>query len=244
MDLFPFLSKRKRAAQAPETLEIAGRDVPLVLRRPPRAKRLSLKIDAPRGEVVLVVPPRVSLAQGLRFLEAHEDWLEEHLVRLPEPVQLLPGTRFPFRGREVEIRHLPDGARRVSETDLALELGGPVEHVGSRVTRWLKKRAREEILPLVEIKAAQLGRPAGRVSIRDQRSRWGSCAANGNLAFSWRLILAPETILDYVVAHEVAHLREMNHSSAFWTLVDGLTEDYRQSRQWLKENGACLHRYG
>lgn len=123
-------------------------------------------------------------------------------------------------------------------------VAGPKEHLARRLRDTIKKQAKSEITELAELKANLLGKKPGRITIRDQRSRWGSCSAKGNLSFSWRLMLAPATILDYVVGHEVAHLVEMNHSKAFWDVVDRVVENPQAARRWLKANGTDLHRIG
>ncbi|MEM9723898.1 MAG: M48 family metallopeptidase, partial [Pseudomonadota bacterium] len=124
-----------------------------------------------------------------------------------------------------------------------LEVGGPVADAGRRALLWLKEQARATLTDRAAWYADQLGAPFSKVSIRDTRSRWGSCSSAGALSFSWRLVMAPPRVLDYVAAHEVAHLREMNHSARFWAVVDGLKPDWRKDRAWLRAHGAGLHCY-
>lgn len=218
--------------------------IALVIRRSARARRISLKIDSKAHHGVLVLPTNVSDRDGLEFAEQHQDWLGRQLADLPAPVPFADGAVIPFRGRDITICH--DGRRRgvVEVCDGVMTVFGHPEHLARRLTDWLKRESRAEICRQVAEKAARLGRKAGRITIRDQRTRWGSCAANGNLAFNWRLILAPEFVLDYVVAHEVAHLAEHNHSPAFWRIVATLTKYSGDGRAWLRRDGAGLHRYG
>jgi predicted metal-dependent hydrolase len=121
---------------------------------------------------------------------------------------------------------------------------GAPEHLARRVTDFLKAEARREIALRTRAKAASLGKPVTAITIRDTKSRWGSCNSAGRIAFSWRLIMAPEFVLDYVVAHEVAHLAELNHGVRFWRLCASLTEaDPKAARAWLKRHGPELHSY-
>ncbi|MEL7205889.1 MAG: SprT family zinc-dependent metalloprotease, partial [Pseudomonadota bacterium] len=124
-----------------------------------------------------------------------------------------------------------------------IEVPGSADRVGTRVATWLKLLARDRLIEASDRYAAELGRPYTRLSLRDTRSRWGSCSAQGRLMYSWRLILAPPEALDYVAAHEVAHLQEMNHSPAFWSIVADLCPDYETQRLWLRHEGTSLHRY-
>tara|TARA_Y100001933_G_scaffold261532_1_gene316445 strand:- start:319 stop:1014 length:696 start_codon:yes stop_codon:yes gene_type:complete len=225
---------------------IAQRDYKssLTIRHATNAKRISLRIDATIRQGVLVLPPNISEQEGLEFAKKNKKWLEEQIARLPPLVPFHDGVSIPFRGKQLTVRH--GGATRglvEFERDQLLVFGRP-EHFQRRLTDWLKDRARCEIARLVADKSSKIGCKAGRISIRDQKGRWGSCASSGNLAFSWRLIMAPDFVLDYVVAHEVAHLAEHNHSRAFWNIVRSLTNYTDRGRIWLKHEGHQLHRYG
>ena len=157
---------------------------------------------------------------------------------------------LPVLGREHRVRHCP--AQRGSvwveqcdpESHPEIRVSGGAAHVSRRVTDWLKRQARAEIGNRARAYASRLDRRVARISIRDTSSRWGSCSSRASLSFSWRLILAPEAVLDYVCAHEAAHLVEMNHSPAFWRHVAALVGDWEPPRRWLKHNGGLLHRYG
>ncbi|MBC7953510.1 MAG: M48 family metallopeptidase [Rhodospirillaceae bacterium] len=223
-------------------LDLGGHSVTVTVKRSALAKRMSLRIDPVRGPVIML-PPKAKLAEAERFLIAHRIWLAERLARLPGKVALTDGAQVPILGVPHPIRHAPEAKRGVWVEDGALVVSGRAEHVGRRVADFLKAEAKRLILPQAHDLAARLDRKPGKISVKDTRSRWGSCSSAGDLAFSWRLVLAPEWVLTYVVAHEVAHLVEMNHSPAFWAVVDGLVGDSHAPRRWLKSHGPGLHRF-
>tara|TARA_B100001093_G_C26753359_1_gene982217 strand:+ start:674 stop:1369 length:696 start_codon:yes stop_codon:yes gene_type:complete len=216
----------------------------LMIRHAANAKRISLKIDATIRRGVLVLPPNISEQEGLEFAKKNKKWLNEQIARLPPLVPFHDGVSIPFRGKQLIVRHGGTTRGLVAFERDQLIVFGRQEHFQRRLTDWLKDQARCEIGRLVTDKSLTIGYKAGRISIRDQKGRWGSCASNGNLAFSWRLIMAPDFVLDYVVAHEVAHLAEHNHSRAFWNIVRALTNHTDRGRIWLKHEGLQLHRYG
>lgn len=223
-------------------LDLGGRSVQVAVKRSALARRISLRIDPARG-AVLMLPVKARLAEGERFLLAHRVWLAERLARLPGPVALADGATVPLLGVPHPVRHVPGARRGVWVEDGEILVSGLPEHVGRRTADFLKTEAKRLIAPRAQDMAARLGRKAGRITVKDTKSRWGSCSSSGDLAFSWRLVLAPEQILDYVVAHEVAHLVQMNHSPAFWAVVETLVGNHRPARRWLKINGAGLHRF-
>lgn len=231
-----------------EVLWLGGRSVPLSLRPTARARRLSLRLDRDGSGAVVTFPPHVSRREARAFAERHGDWIAARLARLPEAIAFTPGAEVPILGIPHPIRHAPEARRGVWIAEGALWASGRTEHLGRRIEDFLRQQARSELAQRARAKAERLptgaGRPLGRTSVRDTRSRWGSCSPRGDLSFSWRLILAPEAVLDYVVAHEVAHLVHMNHAAAFWQLVARLTDDVEGSRRWLREQGAGLLRYG
>jgi predicted metal-dependent hydrolase len=220
--------------------------VPLEFRRSPRARRISLKVDHARGRVVLTAPASVGRRHALDFLTRHEGWLTAHVAQLPPALPFAHGATVPVMGVPHLIRNDSSRLRGLpARADGTITVPGAPEHLTRRLTDYLKAEAKREIGSRAEAKAAALGRPVTAITLRDTRSRWGSCSGAGRLAFSWRLILAPEFVLDYVVAHEVAHLREMNHGVRFWRLCSSLTDtDPKAARAWLKRNGAALHAYG
>lgn len=236
----------KRVTQ--ELLRIAGAPVPIKVRVNPRATRLIVKVHPSTGEVAVVSPSARGIGRALDFAKSEKAWIAERLSHVPTWIPLEPGVSVPFRGRDHMIRHAP-GARGVVWLDNeayrpTIRVAGSPEHAPRRLEDWLKREARKELVRRVEVFATALGVKPARIHIRDASSRWGSCSSTGALSFSWRLILAPPFVLDYVAAHEVAHLKEMNHGPKFWRLVDLLVGDPNRAQDWLREHGAVLHRYG
>ncbi len=221
-----------------------GRTVDVAIRRSPRARRIQIRIAPVGGAVELVLPRGATRAEGLAFLKAKSGWIAERTASAPGRVPFEDGTALPFLGDELTIRLVASSRPGVRREGPALCVSGRPQDVPPRVEAWLRRAARAEVEPLVEEKAARLGARHGRITFRDTTSRWGSCSAKGNLGFSWRLVMAPPPVLDYVVAHEVAHLLEHNHGKRFWAHVARLCENPETSRAWLRRNGAALHRYG
>ncbi|CAO3412978.1 M48 family metallopeptidase [Azospirillum doebereinerae] len=244
----PPLRRPKRSpAQAPKpprALEIVGLPVPLELRESARATRMTLRVDPGRGLVQVVIPVGVSETDARHFIGRHDGWLRARMAALPPSLPFQDGASVPYLGVEHPIRHAPElrGATRIEAG--AILVGGQAEHVPRRVRDFLIQEAKRELAARARDKAALLGARVAAVTVRDTRSRWGSCSSTGRLSFSWRLILTPEPVLDYVVGHEVAHLREMNHSARFWALCASLTAGVEAPRAWLKANGTRLLRYG
>ncbi len=219
------------------------------LRRHPRARRYTLRIHSTTREVVLSMPPRGSVKQATEFAQKNGAWIAARLQRLPQALPFSHGTILPLRGVEHRIEHRR-GARgtvwtEVTETgEHLLCVAGSEPHVPRRVRDYLKREAKAELEIASKRAAAVLGVTVKRVSIRDQASRWGSCSTTGALSYSWRLILAPTFVLDYLATHEVAHLVEMNHSRAFWRVVARICPDMDRAKAWLDAQGTALHRYG
>lgn len=231
-------------AAGPRMLAIGELSEPLELRESPRASRLSLRVDAGRGLIQVVVPLGVGEAEAIRFVGRHRAWIQRRLAGLPKRLPFLDGGTVPVLGIEHVIRHQPGRRSGVERREGELRVGGLIDHVARRIRDHLCREARSELSQRSVAKAAMIDARVTRVTVRDTRSRWGSCSSAGRLSFSWRLIMTPAPVLDYVVAHEVAHLREMNHSSRFWALVDTLTDEVPEARTWLKLHGAQLLRYG
>jgi predicted metal-dependent hydrolase len=226
------------------TIQIGERAVDIAIRHSPRARRIALRIDSTLRGAELVLPTGAREAEGLAFATARGEWLLARIDELPPRIVFRDGVSIPLGGEPVTIRHAPNQKIGVERQDDALMVGGREEHLSRRLQDWLRREARRVISPVAWEMAGRLDTKPARISIRDQRSRWGSCSSTGALSFNWRLILAPPFVLQYVTAHEVAHMREMNHSPAFWSLVDELTEHHPTGRQWLKSNGGDLHAYG
>jgi predicted metal-dependent hydrolase len=218
---------------------------PVSIRVDARARRLLLRIDPADRDVELVLPRGVPPEQGLRFLEAQRGWIAARLDALPRPVAFVEGAVVPLLGVPHRIRRESGpAAPPVAIVDGEIRVRGTAEHIGRRVHDHLLRLAHREVSRRARAYAAQIGKPVARVTVRDTRSRWGSCSSTGALSFSWRLIMAPEPVLDYVVAHEVAHLVEMNHGPRFWQLVRTMAPDCATPRAWLKQHRSELMSYG
>ncbi|MDH3669141.1 MAG: M48 family metallopeptidase [Paracoccaceae bacterium] len=225
-----------------ETVTLDDPPVDVHLRVNPRARRFTLRLDADGAGARLTLPPGVPLSEARMFLLRQSDWLARALARRPEPVVIGDGSRLPVAGKMARVRCEAGRRRAPHLTDGILLVTGPGP-AGPRISAFLKSRARDALVRAAQGYADQIGqRPAG-VALRDTVSRWGSCSAARRLSFSWRLAMAPPEVLDYVAAHEVAHLAEMNHGPRFWALVESLIPEHRRHRAWLKDQGRALHRY-
>ena len=234
----------------PDHIEIAheGALLRITLRRRTSARRITLRVSAATGEVVITLPNRTAVGTAQRFAASHAGWIAARLARVPERVAFAPDAVLTLRGEphRLALRGARGGAARVeiAAGEAVLSLACDPEHFARRVRDYLAREARRDIAGAIERYADRLGQRPARITLRDTRSRWGSCTARGELNFSWRLILAPPMVLDYLVAHEMAHLREMNHSPRFWALLRGLCPHVDAAEAWLKRNGTALHRYG
>jgi predicted metal-dependent hydrolase len=220
----------------------------VALKRLSSSRRFTLRVRSATRDVVLTMPTRSSLQSAREFAERHAAWIGVRLARLPKPVSFEPRSTTPLRGIDHRIVHCP-AARgvvwvEVDERGPALCVSGERTHVARRVADFLKKEARKDIERAVARHSKTLGIAARSVTLRDTTSRWGSCSSTGALSFSWRLILAPSFVLDYLAAHEVAHFVHMNHSAAFWRVTKRLFPETDRAEAWLKTHGASLHRYG
>jgi predicted metal-dependent hydrolase len=240
-----------RRPSEPQTIQIVfDRASYLIrIRRHRQARRYTLRIHAASREVILTVPPRGSLREAKEFAQKHGGWIAARLHRLPEAAPFTHGAIVPLRGIEHRIVHRPGLRGTVwPETDESgqalLCVAGEAPHIDRRVSDYLRREAQRDLEAASRRAAERLGVAVKRVSVRDQSSRWGSCSTTGVLSYSWRLILAPPFVLDYLAVHEVAHLIEMNHSARFWRLVNGVCSDSQRAKVWLDIHGSDLHRYG
>ena len=226
-----------------ELLAIDGRQVEVKMRLNPRARRLIVKVHPSTGEVTVVAPSQRALDRALDFAQGEAPWIARQLARVPKAIALIPGARIPFRGREhVIVRG--EGPTICEAEPARIRISGREEFVPRRLADFLKREARKVLDERTRDYAARIDAKVRRVSVRDTSSRWGSCSTARNISYCWRLILAPDFVLDYVVAHEVAHLREMNHGPRFWRLVREIVSDVDTPQRWLRKNGTILHRYG
>lgn len=243
----PFaLLRRTKAPAAPIVRDhaVAGRVLPLCITENARATRLTLRIDADGRGLRVTVPPGISTREVDRFIERHQGWLEKRLARVPDRPQVRPGIKIPLRGVPHKIVHEP-GTRGTVEVGAGpdgplLIVHGDRRHLPRRVADFLKREAKREIGALVEKHTQAVGRRAKAVRFKDTTSRWGSCTSDGNLSFCWRIMMAPRPVIDYLVAHEVAHLKEMNHGPKFWKLCRELAPHTDRCKEWLKRNGGAL----
>ncbi|MBU9699554.1 M48 family metallopeptidase [Rhodobacteraceae bacterium HSP-20] len=215
--------------------------VEIVLKRSARARRFSLRVSRLDGRVTLSLPARAREAEAMDFARAQEGWLRETLAAMPSRAGVGIGSEVPVEGRLLRLVAATGRGVRV-EGDSLLVPGDPAQ-AGARVGAFLKALARERLVAASDRHAAAIGRTVTRVTLRDTRSRWGSCAHDGSLMYSWRLVMAPPSVLDYVAAHEVAHMVEMNHSDRFWAVVERLYPRWQVQRKWLHAEGQALHAY-
>lgn len=226
---------------------ILGQDddaVEIFARKSKRARKVSIKISKSKG-VELIIPTRVSTKKALQFLYSKESWVLEKAreIHKAKKVVFIEGANVPIGGKMHLIVH-SGSLRGVTHIENGrIIVSGPTESIPRKVKSFLKELAKKEITARVEIEALKLGVKYNKITIRDMETRWGSCSGKKNLNFSWRLILAPREILEYIATHEVAHLREMNHSRKFWDIVEKLNPQHLNARKWLKEHGAMLHMY-
>lgn len=225
---------------------------PVEVRRHPKARRLTLRVSRTRRAIVVTLPAQCDVGEAGSFVHRHIDWVRERLGSIPEPVPFRDGAFMPLRG---EPHRIVFSATRLEAPVICLDrldgakfgvlnVGGNRAHAPRRLREWLFEAARTDIDERILLHAKRLCVKPRRLTIRDQTSRWGSCSSNGSLSFSWRLIMAPPFVLDYVAAHEVAHLREMNHGPNFWRLVKETMPRMDEAKSWLQIYGMDLHRYG
>jgi hypothetical protein len=225
-------------------LDFGDLSIPLRVRRHRGARRITLSVDAARRGALLTLPARASMASGFDFVAEKALWLRNRLALLPAALPFRDGATIPIGGEPHCIRHRPEMRGGVWREPGMLVVTGGAEHLPRRVADWLRALARETLAARTGVKAAAIGKPAPRIFLRDPRSRWGSCAREGRIHYSWRLILAPDWVLDYVVAHEVAHLSHLGHGQHFWALVERLTPHRAGAESWLRRHGHGLHMIG
>lgn len=227
-----------------ETFALPGGNAEVHWRRNARARRVSLRIDPCEGTVVVTLPPRAGRKAGVALLMTHAAWVSDRLAALPSAIPFVDGAVIPIDGTPYRLRGMPHARRGVwLENQEILVSGGP-EFFRRRLLDFLRAEARRRFALLVTEKAKQAGLIAKHVTVKDTRTRWGSCAPDGAISFSWRLLMAPPFVQDYVAAHEVAHLRHINHGKRFWSLVTKLTPHMDKAIAWLRGEGARLLRIG
>lgn len=230
----------------------AGVTYRVAVKRVGTARRFTLRVRAATHDTVLTMPSSASLRTARAFVERHVDWMRLRLSGLPNRAVLGPGALLPLRGVEHELALHDAGLSRAETVEVhsstpglrpVLRVPGPPDLMGQRLHAFLRREARRDLERSVEAHAPRIGKPYARIVVRESRTRWGSCSSKGTLSFSWRLVLAPSFVLDYLAAHEVAHLVHMNHSAAFWAVTRALAPRMDEAELWLKTHGPTLHRY-
>lgn len=227
------------------TFSGGGHSRPLTIRRSALARRMRLAVDPRDGAVRLTLPHRAALGPALKWAESQRAWIEQALAKLPAEETIGPGSLIPFEGEQLGIDWRPEGSRVIRREGDRLIVGGPDDMVKARVLRWLKAEAARRLDAETRAVAARAGVTVGRVRVGDPRSRWGSCSASGDIAYSWRLILMPPAVREATVAHEVAHRLHMHHGPEFHAAVERLLgRAPKAERAWLKAHGAAIQRVG
>jgi predicted metal-dependent hydrolase len=239
-------SARRQELLEPERIAIDGREIEVKFKRHGRARRLIVRLDRKGEAVTVTVPPRASRKEALAFVERSRAWISGRLAKQPQAIAFAPHSEIMLRGIAHVIISDPGkrGLIHISADPSLIVVPGDAVHLKRRLTDWLKREAKRDLLAASDRHARAIGVSFRKLSIRDQASRWGSCSADGGLSYSWRLILAPPHVLDYVAVHEVAHLKHMNHGMRFWRLVLAHCPEAGEARNWLRRHGAGLHRYG
>jgi predicted metal-dependent hydrolase len=212
----------------------------------PTARRLALRVDPARSQICLVIPKRTSEKSAWRFAELHREWIIARHAELEKPVPFMNGAIIPVLGidRMLKITKVPSGGTQITLTDTAIEVRSSREDPSRNIRDFFWNMMQKMALELAQEKTAILEKPLMKVRLRDTRGRWGSCAQDGRMMFCWRLIFAPQLVVDYVVGHECAHLVHMNHSPEFWALCDSLSKDMKYGRDWLNAYGDKVMMYG
>jgi predicted metal-dependent hydrolase len=206
-------------------------------------RRIILRIDQDTDGVVLTMPKWARQSDAMALLAERADWVLARIDALPARIRFADGAAVPYFDAPHTIRHAPGGRGVVLEGG-EIRVPGRAEHLARRLGDWLRAQARREISARAHLLAGRVGKPIRRITVRDTRSRWGSCSSAGNLSFSWRLVMAPDWVMEYVVAHEVAHLRHANHGPDFWAAVERLGVGADAAQRWLNGNAARLQRIG
>jgi len=247
--MFP-LPKIRRMTKKPappekRTLDVAGRLMPLTIKQHDRATRITLRIEPGGRALKMTVPKGLAAREVNAFLDRHQGWLLTKLAKFSTDTGLAAGGEIRLRGIVHRIEHTGH-LRGLTEAVVVdgkpvLKVSGMPEHLGRRLATFLKKEARADLDRLVALHAGSIRAKVASISMKDTRSRWGSCSSDGTLSFSWRIVMAPPMVIDYLAAHEVAHLKEMNHGPRFWALCEKLCPDMDEAKGWLKRHGSLLH---
>ena len=232
---------RRDPREAP-TVEVAGRTLPVAIRRLDRARRMTMRLAPDGSEIRISIPRWTRTAEALAFASSRRDWLARQIEAVPPSVSLAPGASLPFRGEPLLLVHDPKAPRRPVPGEGVLHVGGPETGMAPRTLRWLREVALEAMTADLVHYCARIERPPPRLALSNARRRWGSCAPDGSIRINWRLIMAPDMVRRSVVAHEVAHLVHFDHSPAFHLCLRELFEgSVHEANRWLKTHGRSLH---
>jgi len=218
-------------------------DLEIKINQSSRSKKLTLKVDGKSNIPILSMPGLCSQKRAFEFVKAHLDWLEEKLSQSVAPQKFKNGDKFSLFGQELEIKHSPELRAGVVIEGGLIKVSGETGFLHRRVKDFIKKQAKDKLKKLSQEKAAILGYKINNVVIKDTKSRWGSCSSNSNINYNWRIALAPEYVTEYLVSHEVSHLKHQDHSKDFWACVKTLMPDYVQGKNWLRTKGKELYIY-
>jgi predicted metal-dependent hydrolase len=227
----------------PMLVDIDGRNITVLLKRHAAARRMVLRLSRDGETFTLTMPKRQSLTSAKTFLDASKVWMQNTLAHRGRKIAPEQTSTLLLRGQSMQLLRTGKlrGLVQHDEAGNILHVPGADDHWQRRLTDWLKQQAEADLRKASQHYATLMGARFTKLTVRDQKSRWGSCTSDGALSYSWRLILAPPFVLDYVAAHEVAHLREMNHGPRFWRLVLTHCPRTREAKQWLKAHGHTLH---
>ena len=215
-------------------------DLEIFLRKNSNSRRITLRISALDGKITITGPNYIDFKEFRKFAESKKSWLKSKRKSFEPPIFISEGIEIPVAGTHTKI--LFSDIREPKKVDGILFVSKE-KPVSTQVKKYLKEIGRIHLAYRCNDFAERLGSKVRKITLRDTRSRWGSCSNDAKLMFSWRLVMAPEDVLAYVAAHEVAHLKHMNHSKDFWETVEYLFGPYKKERAWLKQNGSLLHRY-
>lgn len=222
---------------------ISVEEIPVEIERKKGLRAMRLKISNKTGKPVVTAPILTPDFWIKRFLEKHAIWIRKQLEMTPAKTPFKNGEKITLLGEETTLRHQENLRRATFIESGILYVAGQADFFHRRVVDFIKKEVKKHIETAVFRLEEELGVRVRRITLKDTTSRWGSCSSGGNLAFSWRLGLAPLFVLDYVIVHEVMHLKHMDHSDAFWRDLRRINPDVLRAQKWLKENGRLLHRY-
>ncbi len=218
-------------------------DLPLKVVKSTRCRRLLLRIDAKERCAVLSIPPQISSKRAIKFIEENRAWIEAHLLAVPVGRKFTNGDIINLFGQTYQIKHCPEQRGGVVLEEGYIQVSGEAEFLSRRVRDFIKKESLQKLTEISQEKAQKIGCRVKKVTMKDTKSRWGSCSTLGNINYNWRIAMAPKEAIDYLVAHEVAHLRHPDHSCDFWKCVNALTPYAESGRRWLKQNGNLLFAY-